>query len=189
MHNLPNLITLLRLVLVPVMAFCLGAGAYAAAAVVFLVAALSDFADGYIARRFAMVSKLGAFLDPIADKLNMLFATVLLAWEWVIPLWLAAAIIGRDVVIVGGALAWRHFRGELTVKPTSLSKANTVLEFAVLVLVMAVAAGWLAPGAWLEILFVVLLATVVASGVQYVWLWGRAAIKGPAPTQRNGTGH
>ena len=182
MHNLPNLITFLRLVLVPVMAFCLGSGAYAAAAIIFLVAALSDLADGYIARRFAMVSKLGAFLDPIADKLNMFFATVLLAWEELIPLWLAAAIIGRDVVIVGGAIAWRFARGELTIEPTYLSKVNTVLEFAVLVVVMAVGAGWIETGAWLELMFVVVLATVVASGVQYVWLWGRAAIASRTPS-------
>lgn len=173
---LPNLITLLRLVLVPVVAVCIGTGAYGVAAIVFLVAGLSDFADGFLARRYAMVSRLGAFLDPIADKLNMFVATIMLAWEGLVPLWLAAAIIGRDVVIVGGAIAWRFARGALTIKPTYLSKLNTVLEFALLVLVMAVAAEWIEPGHWLRAMFVVVLLTVVASGAQYVWIWGRAAI-------------
>ena len=146
------------------------------------LAALSDLADGYIARRFAMVSRLGALLDPVADKLNMFVSTVLLAWQGLIPLWLAAAIVGRDIVIVGGAIAWRFARGALTIKPTYLSKVNTVLEFAVLVLVMAVAAGWIESGAWLDTMFVIVLATVVASGAQYVWLWGRAAIESQRPS-------
>jgi len=182
MHHLPNLITLLRLVLVPVLALLLAYGKYPAATIVFLVAALSDLADGYLARRFAIESRFGALLDPVADKLNMLVATVVLAGEALIPLWLAAAIIGRDIVIVGGAIAWRLARGELAIKPTYLSKVNTVLEFAVLVLVMAAAAGWIEPGAWLHILFVIVLATVVASGVQYVWLWGRAAMASQRPS-------
>ena len=176
MHNLPNALTLLRLVLVPVMAYFLVVGEYATGTIVFLIAALSDLADGYIARRFAIVSRLGAFLDPIADKLNMFVATMLLAWQGRVPLWLAAAIIGRDAVIVGGAIAWRLARGKLTIKPTYLSKANTVFEFAVLVLVMAVAARWIESGRWLDALFAIVLITVVASGAQYVWIWGRAAI-------------
>ena len=176
MHILPNLITLLRLLLVPITAYCVATGAYATATIVFLVAALSDFADGYIARRFSIESRLGALLDPIADKLNMFVATALLAWEGLVPLWLGAAIIGRDIAIVLGAMAWRLARGELTVKPTYLSKANTVLEFAVLVLVMAVAAQWIASGVWLDTMFAIVLATVIASGAQYAWLWGRAAI-------------
>ena len=182
MHNLPNVITLVRLVLVPVMALCVAGGAYAAGAIVFLVAALSDLADGYIARRFGLVSRLGALLDPVADKLNMFVATVLLAWQGLVPLWLAAAIIGRDAVIVGGAIAWRFARGKLTIEPTYLSKVNTVLEFAVLVLVMAVAAGWIESGTWLDVAFAIVLVTVVASGAQYVWIWGRAALASRPPS-------
>ena len=177
MTNLPNLLTVLRLVLVPVMAVCLWFGVYRVAAIVFLAAALSDFADGYIARRYAIVSRLGAFLDPIADKLNMFIATALLAWQGFVPLWLAAAIIGRDVLIVAGVIVWRHMRGEITIKPTYLSKLNTVLEFSMLVLVMAVAAGWIVAGAWLPVLFVIVLATVVASCAQYFWIW-RTAVFG-----------
>ena len=70
----------------PILACCVIFGAYAAAATIFLIAALSDLADGYIARRFKLVSRLGALLDPIADKLNMLVTTVLLAWQDLLPL-------------------------------------------------------------------------------------------------------
>ena len=176
MHNVPNVITLIRLGLVPVMAYYLADEAYEIALPIFLVAALSDLVDGYIARRFKLVSAFGATLDPIADKLNMLVATVLLAWQELLPIWLAIAIVVRDIVIVVGALAYRLVRGRLHIAPTPLSKINTFIEFTVLLLVMAAAAGWIETGAWMLTVFLVVFTTVVASGVQYVWVWGRKAI-------------
>lgn len=175
MRNLPNLITLLRLALVPAVAYALLVRAYGVALPLFLAAALSDTADGYIARRFHVTSRLGALLDPIADKLNMLAATLVLAWQGLVPLWLAVAIVLRDVVIVAGALAYRAALGNLEIAPTWLSKINTVVEFALLLIVMAAAAGWIDPGRWIGAAFVLTGATVVASGAQYVWLWGRKA--------------
>ena len=171
MVNAQPALALLRLALVPVMAYFAWSGEYAIALPIFLVAALSDLVDGYIARRFKLVSKLGAALDPVADKLNMFVATVLLAWQGLIPIWLAVAIIGRDIIIVVGALAYRIARGHLEIKPTRLSKVNTFIEFAVLLLVMAAAAGWIDATAWMPLLFGVVFITVVASGVQYVWHW------------------
>src|SRR5437870_305980 len=174
--NLPNLLTLLRIGLIPVVAYYLARGQYEVALGVFLVAALTDFADGYIARRFKLTSRLGAALDPIADKVNMLVATVMLALQELLPLWLAIAIVARDAVIVAGALAYRLALGHLDVTPTRLSKVNTVLEFAALLVVMAAAAGWLEAGGWMTAMFAVVLATVVASGTQYVVIWGRKAL-------------
>ena len=179
LRNIPNAITLLRLGLVPLMAYFAASGAYAIALPIFLVAALSDLADGYIARRFKVVSSLGALLDPVADKLNMFVATVVLAWQDLLPIWLAAAIIGRDIVIVVGAIGYRLARGRLEIKPTHLSKVNTFIEFAVLLLVMAMAAGWIDAGAWIRMLFAIVFVTVLASGSQYVWLWGRKAMAQP----------
>jgi cardiolipin synthase (CMP-forming) len=176
MQHLPNLITLLRLALIPVVAYALATNAYAVALPVFLVAALSDAADGYIARRFKLTSRLGAALDPIADKLNMFVATVLLAWQGLLPLWLAAAIVMRDVVIVSGAIAYRAALGHLEVTPTKLSKINTVIEFSLLLLVMAAGAAWIETGGWIAIAFALTGTTVIASGIQYVWVWGRKAL-------------
>jgi cardiolipin synthase len=176
MRNLPNLITLLRLCLVPVMAYYAAREEYAIALPIFLVAAISDFVDGYIARALKVVSRLGAALDPVADKLNMFVATVLLAWQGLLPLWLAAAIIGRDIVIVAGVIAYRLIFQPPDMKPTRLSKTNTFIEFGVLLVVMATAADWVDARAWLPALFVVTLVTVVASGVQYVWLGTRMAM-------------
>lgn len=175
MRHLPNLITLLRLGLVPVVAVTIANGAFAAALAAFLLAAVSDFADGWIARRFGLTSRLGALLDPVADKLSMFVATVALAWHGLVPPWLAIAIVARDVVIVAGAAAYRLVRGELDIAPTRLSKLNTVVEFAVLLVALLAGAGWIARGEWLPPLFVLTLATVVASGAQYVWLWSRKA--------------
>lgn len=185
MHNVPNILTILRLLLVPVIGLALLERAYGIALALFLAAALTDLADGIIARRFGIVSRLGATLDPVADKLNMLVATVLLAWQDLLPLPLALAIVARDAVIVTGALAYRAAVGHVQIAPTFLSKLNTFLEFGVLLLVMARAAGWFeAP--WLPALYAIVFLTVIASGAQYVWLWGRKALAerrhgGPRP--------
>ena len=177
MMNVPNILTLARLGLIPVVAWYLIGEEYDIALPIFLFAALTDFADGYIARRFKLTSRLGAALDPVADKLNMLVATVVLAWQALMPLWLAIAIVARDVVIVLGALAYRLTLGHLEVTPTMLSKINTALEFALLLLVMGVAARWIEGGNWMRAFFVIVLVSVVASGAQYVWVWGRKALK------------
>ena len=89
--------------------------------------------------------------------------------------WLAVAIIARDVVIVVGAIAYRIAREHLDIKPTRLSKVNTAIEFAVLLLVMGAAAGWIDATAWMLPSFVIVFVTALASGVQYVWRWGRMA--------------
>jgi len=175
MRNLPNLITALRFGLVPVVAYYAMVEQYAIALPVFLVAAVSDFLDGYLARAWKVVSRLGAALDPVADKLNMFVATLVLAWQGHLPIWLGAAIIGRDIVIVAGVVAYRVLIGPLDMKPTRLSKTNTFLEFGVLLVVMATAAGWIDIRAWMPALFAIVLVTVVASGVQYVWLGTRMA--------------
>ena len=177
MLSLPNLITVLRLALVPVTGYFLLSGEYGLALIVFFTAALTDFFDGFIARHFELTSALGATLDPIADKLNMFVATVLLAWQGVLPMWLAIAIVLRDVVIVGGALAFRLTLGPIEITPTMLSKVNTFIEFGVLLAVMASAARWIETDRWLPAAFMLVLATVIASGGQYVWIWGWKAVR------------
>ena len=187
MLNVPNFITLLRLALVPVTAWLLWREVYGVALLVFLGAALSDSLDGIIARRFDQASVLGATLDPIADKLNMFVATVMLAWQDLLPLWLAIAIVLRDAVIVGGALAYRWVVGHVEMRPTRLSKINTVFEFGVLLLVMANAAAWFDASSWLPWVFALVFATVAASGAHYVWVWGRKAARARRGTCRTGT--
>jgi len=173
----PNLITLLRLALVPVMAWTLARHRFDIAAVIFLLVAVSDWADGFIARRFRQTSRVGAALDPVADKLSMFVATLILAFQHLLPVWLAAAIIARDVNTGEMVWAFRVVVGSIEFTPTWLSKVNTALEFALLLAVMAGAAEWIPTGRWEMPSFVIVFASVVASGVQYVWAWGAKALR------------
>jgi cardiolipin synthase len=173
--NLPNAITIGRVLLIPVIAFLLVQRSYGWALAAFMGAAFSDLADGMIARHFRLVSEFGARLDPIADKLTMFIATILLAWQGWLPLWLAAAIVLRDVVIAAGAIAYRLVVGHVEMQPTWFSKLNTALEFAALAGLLAHAAALIDGSAWLPALFAVVFLTVTLSGAQYVWIWGRKA--------------
>ncbi len=171
----PNLITLARLVLVPIMVWLLLDGSYATALVVFVGAAASDVLDGYLARRFNQQSYVGAVLDPAADKLMVLSTAGTLTWLELLPIWVAIAVVLRDVVIVAGFLAYRWLRGHVEMRPTWLGKANTGLVFGVFTLVLAQASGLIDLGRWLLVAYVVLVGTIVASGLHYVWVWSAKA--------------
>lgn len=175
MLNVPNAITVARILLVPWIAWFAHQRDYETALWLFVAAAASDLADGLIARRFGLRTRFGAIADPLADKMAMLTVTLLLAWQAWLPWWLAAAIVARDVVIVGGAVAYHWVVGPLEIAPTRLSKCNTMLEFALLAALLATGAGYFDGEPWLPVLMWIVLATVLASGAQYVWLWGGRA--------------
>lgn len=174
--NIPTILTIARFFLAPVVSFLIIRESYAAAAAVFAAAALTDFADGVIARRFGLVSELGARLDAIADKAVMLATAAALAWNGLLPLWVAAAIIARDLVVLSGAIAYRIVVGQVQMAPTLLSKLNTGFEFAVLTGVLVDAAGLLDLSVWLPALFVVVFVTIALSGIHYVWVWAWKAV-------------
>jgi cardiolipin synthase len=175
MRHLPNLITALRFVLIPVLVLLLVEHRYVEAFAVFIVSALSDLADGLIARHCNLRTRLGAVADPLADKLTMLAVTLALAAQALIPAWLALAIVARDLLIVAGAVAFHFLVGRVEMAPSGLSKINTVLEFSVLAALLADAAGAIEVTALVPPLFVFVTLTIVGSGIQYVWVWGRRA--------------
>jgi cardiolipin synthase len=177
MRHLPNAITLLRLALVPVIGALLHAGQHGVAFGLFVVSAVSDALDGQLARRWQVQSRFGAIADPIADKLTMVVVAVLLAAQQALPWWFVALLVARDVVIVGGALAFCWRVGQLEMAPTPLSKLNTVLQFVLLLAVLAVLAGLLPDGAWIDLLMWATLATIAVSGAHYVLAWGRRAVR------------
>jgi len=177
MRHVPNLITALRFLLIPVLVLLLVEQHFVAAFAVFVVSALSDLADGMIARRWNLRTQFGAMADPLADKLTMLAVTLVLASQALMPLWLATAIVGRDLVIVAGAVAFHFLVGRVEMAPSWLSKFNTVLEFSVLSVLLADAAQAIEVTAWLPPLFIFVTVTIVASGVHYVWVWGRRALR------------
>jgi len=175
--NIPNIITVARVLLVPVLIYFLLGQAYAAALLVFTVAAVSDAVDGFLARRFNQFTRFGAVMDPLADKAILLSAVVVLGWSGLLPPWLAAAIVARDILIVGGALAYHWLAGSVDMAPSLLSKLNTFLQFGLICLLMANAAGMFDISAWLPALFVLVLLSTAASGAHYVWVWGRKAVE------------
>ncbi len=177
MFTLPNIITIGRVLLIPVVAFLLLDHDYTLAFAVFVVAAVGDWVDGFIARRFNQMSQLGAVLDPVADKMTMMIVAILMAAQGLLPIWLAVVIVMRDAVIVAGAVAYRFVIGRIEMAPTRLSKANTFLEFGVISLVMAQAAQLVEADAWLMPLFILVFTSVLVSGVHYVWIWRRKAVE------------
>jgi len=173
--NVPNALTLLRFALVPAIALALLRGDPLLALLLFALSALSDAIDGHLARRWNQRTRFGAVADPLADKLTMLTVGVLLAWLGALPWWFVAAVVGRDLLIVAGALAYHLRFGRVEMAPTLLSKVNTGLEFTLLLGVLAIGAGLLPDGSWRLLLLYLTLATIVASGLHYVVVWGRKA--------------
>lgn len=171
MAHLPNIITLFRIALVPVLILLLKGHEYTASLLVFAIAGLSDGLDGYIAKRFKCVSHLGAVLDPIADKLLLVSAYVMLTIIGHIPFWLMLVVAFRDVLIVGGYLIYVGLLGAVEMRPSYLSKFNTVAQIGLVVSVLAHQAfGWPAQLVVQGLIYVVLVTTVI-SGAHYLWVW------------------
>lgn len=175
---LPNAISLLRIALVAPILILILQGSFAWALALFWFAGFSDGVDGYLAKRFNWHSRLGALLDPVADKLLVAGTFVVLAYTQHIPLWLAAVVILRDVVIVAGATAYNFLVRPVQGEPTRVSKLNTALQLLFLMFVLSRAAfGW-PDEITITILGASTLVTVVISGVDYVWSWSRRASSG-----------
>lgn len=173
--NLPNIISVLRLVAVPVVAWLILQQRWEAACWLFLAAAVSDGIDGLLARWLNQMTQLGAALDTIADKALGVVTLVMLTQAGAIPLWVTLAILLRDSIIVLGALSYRGLAGHLEIHPTWLGKTHMFAEFMLLTAVLAGLGGLLAVDAWLTPLFVGVFVIAVMSGVQYVWIWGTKA--------------
>jgi cardiolipin synthase len=173
---IPNLITLGRIALVgPIVWYLLGED-YATAFLLFLVAGASDALDGQLAKRLGWESRLGGLLDPAADKLLLVAGFLCLGWLDALPGWLVALVILRDLVIVAGAATYHWRVAPLEADPMFISKVNTVLQIA-LVLVGIAGRAWAAvPPVLSEVLIVAVAATTVASGAAYVVEWSRRAV-------------
>jgi len=174
-HHLPNLICLIRLALIwPVLA-TLHAGEYRLALALFIAAAVSDGLDGYLAKRFNWTSEAGKLLDPLADKLLLVSVFVECAWLGLIPWWLTAGVVARDVLIGLGAATFRLLFGPLRGRPTVLSKVNTAAQLLYVMLVLLNKAAALPPAEILDAFAVVTFATTVLSGMHYVLTFTRRA--------------
>jgi len=174
MFAVPNLITLARLLMVPVIAVLLSNHAYTAAFWLFLAVGVSDGLDGFIARRCNVTSAAGALLDPVADKMVIMTCAFVLACNGLLPIWLAAPLIARDVLMLAVGFTDRSLK-ERWLPPNLVGKAHAALAFATLTLTIAQGDGLIDLGWVLGLLFVILFVTVWLSAGLYfrAWLRGR----------------
>jgi cardiolipin synthase len=175
--DIPNIISVLRLIAVIPVVWLLLEGEFGWALVLFAVAGISDGVDGFLAKHYGWQSRLGGILDPLADKILLVACFLVLGSMGLLPVWLVLAAVFRDLVIVAGAVLY-HFRvAEVDAAPTYASKINTVLQLVLLVLVITDAGPLPVPDLLIEVLIWFCLTTIVLSGGQYVWVWGRKALR------------
>ncbi len=171
-RHLPNLITSLRLLLVLPLVWLLISNRYPAALYLFAIMGASDGVDGFLAKRFHWSSRLGQYMDPVADKAMLVSTYLSLGWLSVLPAWLVAIVILRDVIIIAGAVAYHFVTHQLEMRPTWLSKLNTVMQI-ILALVAIMAQFLTIPDAIVALMIVIVLLTTVASGLDYTLEWTR----------------
>lgn len=166
---------MLRIVLVAPVVWALGTEQFALALILFAVAGISDGLDGFLAKHYHWESRLGSILDPIADKLLLVASFATLTWLGALPVWLLWLVIARDLIIIGGGLAYHYKVGQFDLTPLWSSKINTTLQIALILLVI-VQQQWfegldqlVTIGIWLVV------ASVINSGTEYVLVWGARA--------------
>jgi cardiolipin synthase len=172
--SLPNLITLGRLLSVPLAIWLVLTGEIAAAFWLFVVAGLSDAVDGFVAKHFDQRSELGALLDPIADKTLLVSMYVTLGLSHHLPIWLVILVVFRDALIVGGFLLVAALGHPMRWEPLLVSKLNTALQIALIGVVLAELGLGLALHRLAELLVYATGATTVISGAGYLMRWSRA---------------
>lgn len=165
--NLPNYITLARIVMVPFFVGLMIYHHYRIATVVFLAACVTDALDGLIARLKDQRTDLGAFLDPIADKLLIVSAFVTLVLYGILPVWLVMTVVSRDVILVLGSMVIYYMGYEYKVRPSIIGKATTFLQLIVVTLSLILNIYGIKTHL-MQILFWVTAGFTIASGVQYI---------------------
>jgi len=165
--TIPNIITLARILLTPLFIILLIQGRYQKALIVFLLAGLSDLADGLVARRWHQKSPLGAYLDPLADKLLMSSSFVALSIARVIPPWLTVVVLSRDLALALGVVVFRLADLPLNIAPTWMGKWTTTVQILTILLVL-VGKIWPLPPWLFPFLFWLAAGLTIFSGVHYI---------------------
>jgi len=167
---LPNLISVARLVAVPVVVWLILADRMTAAFWIFVGAGISDAVDGYLAKRLNARTVLGSYLDPLADKLLLIAIYVLLGRAGFIPVWLVVLVIARDAALLGGSILVVRTDRTAAMQPLLVSKLNTFLQILFAALVMArLGLGWPDIGIGHDLLVYAIAVTAVVSGSAYLW--------------------
>jgi cardiolipin synthase (CMP-forming) len=166
--NIPNWITLIRIVLIPWFVILLINGSFNHALWIFAAAALTDGLDGLVARKFSQKTRLGALLDPIADKMLLTTAYIVLAVLRQIPVWLSVIVISRDVIILLGVSILFLNQIKFEIKPSIYSKITTICQLLLILLVLSSAYVGYSPGIKQGLIFTTLFFTIV-SGLNYIY--------------------
>lgn len=181
MIYVPNLLTLARIGLVPWLVVLLQKQQFALSLAVFFVAGLTDALDGFIAKRFNAQTYLGSLLDPLADKGLLVSSYIMLSVMEIIPFWLMVTVVFRDVIIVGGYLLMVLFFGSVKMQPLLVSKVNTFMQIAYIVIVLGALALSYELTSILPVLNYLVLVTSVVSGLAYVYIWSIKATNSDTP--------
>ena len=168
MMNIPNLLTLSRIVLVPFLIVLLSNQYFFYSFLVYTIAGFTDALDGFIARYFNARSRLGAILDPIADKCLMVAMFVTLSTLYTVPFWLMVIVVLRDVFIVIGYWLLLISTKKIDLKPLWLSKLNTIVQFLYILLVLVSLTWSLEINSILVTMSLLVLLTTLTSGVAYL---------------------
>ncbi|PID42056.1 MAG: CDP-alcohol phosphatidyltransferase [Proteobacteria bacterium] len=175
-RNIPNILTIGRIILVLPIVVSICFESFRQALLLFLIAGVSDGVDGYLARRFDWKSRFGSIADPLADKLLLVSSYLAITAVGLVDWWLALIVLGRDFVILVGAGLYHYFYGRYEITPSLLGKSSTLCQIVYVLVVIMYAAQWPMPelavqsGKWL-VAFISL-----ASGLAYLWVWGRKAL-------------
>ena len=165
--TIPNMVTAIRIILAPIFIIFLINDQLTSALVVYLVCVASDGVDGMVARLFNQKSKLGSYLDPLADKLLLVTAFVVLSARGFLPVWLTVMVITRDVMILLGVIVLFLNGLNLNIKPSALSKINTCFQFTTVM--TALSANYVAfPGLFYLYLYYVTAFFTITSGLDYM---------------------
>ena len=182
MLNLPNFLTLIRIVAIPFFLVLLASHLYFDALLVFILGGVTDALDGFLARRMNQKTSLGAILDPIADKLLLMSSFIMLGMMGGLPLWLVVLVVSRDAVILIGYVTISFFAGVAPeVQPTLSGKLSTAFQLLTVGVVLAMLADSRLLEPWMDDALIYITAAVtVISGVQYLyrgllWLQNRVA--------------
>ena len=171
--SLPNIITIVRLILVPLIVSMIVDGEWANAFGVFVIAGVSDAADGWLAKTFHLQTALGAFLDPLADKALLISIYVALGVAQAIPPSLAILVVSRDVMIIGGVITSWLLDNPIEIRPLYISKINTTVQIAFAAAVLAAKAFTLATAYWFAPATWIVAALTLASAGAYLGPWIR----------------
>lgn len=174
-RNIPNIITVCRIALVPLVIVSLIHAHFSDAFVLFLIAGVSDALDGLLARRFQWTSRFGSIIDPLADKLLLVSCFITLTWLQQLPIWLLIAVIARDVLISVGVCILPSLIGRYDFQPSIMSKVNTFLQILLVSLAIFQLAFAELPSLVIPLLIPLVFFTTAVSLLAYLWVWGKRA--------------